>query len=102
MAYPRPLKLRAGQLQPLLKSLTQTEYGKSPDASNENTARYLCMAIGHRSPRAFYPFEYGHTMAALGQEDKARCKLERGLAIPSTKKDAEETRQRACKAFPKF
>ncbi len=81
-------------LNPLLKSFAEVIYGKFPDASNENAAKYFRMAIASGPPRVIHHIEYGRTLVALGKKDEARQHLELGLSLPSKTKDDEETKTR--------
>lgn len=84
---------------PFLKALAQAIYGKFPDASNEKAAEYFQRAIAIAPRQVAHRVEYGRTLLALGRKDEARRELQKGLALPSTAKDDEETKQRARKAL---
>lgn len=79
---------------PVLKALAQTIYGKFPDASNEKAAEHLRKAVAINPHRVIHRIELGRTYLALGEREKARTELEKGLSLPSRAKDDEETKKR--------
>ncbi len=86
-------------LNPILKSFAEVIYGKFPDASNENAAKYFLKAIASGPPRVIHHVEYGRTLAALGEKEEARQQIERGLSLPSKTKDDEDSKTRGRQAL---
>lgn len=84
---------------PLLKALAQTIYGKFPEATNAQAAECFQKAIAIAPHRVLHHVELGRTYLALDEKAKAKEELEKGLALPSTEKDDEETKQRAREAL---
>lgn len=89
-------------LNPLLKSFAEVIYGKFPDASNKNAAKYFRMAIASGPPRVIHHIEYGRTLVALGKTVEARQQIERGLALPSRTEEDEKSKVRGQQALKKF
>lgn len=83
----------------VLKSLAQAIYGKFPDASNEKAVEYLEKAVALRPDRVVHQIELGRAYLAIGEKDKARAALEKGLSLPSVAKDDNETKERGRKAL---
>lgn len=83
----------------LLKALAQAIYGKFPDASNEKAVEYLEKAVALRPDRVAHQIELGRAYLAIGEKDKARAALEKGLSLPSAAKDDNETKERGRKAL---
>lgn len=81
-------------LNPILKALAQTIYGKFPDASNENALAAFRKAAAIDPKSVMHQIELGRTLAILGKNDEARKAIETGLALPSRAMDDEETKQR--------
>ena len=83
----------------VLKALAQAIYGKFPDASNEKAVEYLEKAVALRPDRVAHQIELGRAYLAIGEKDKARAALEKGLSLPSLAKDDNETKERGRKAL---
>ncbi|MBN8711460.1 MAG: hypothetical protein BGO12_10435 [Verrucomicrobia bacterium 61-8] len=83
----------------VLKALAQAIYGKFPDASNEKAVEYLEKAVALRPDRVVHQIELGRAYLAIGEKDKARAALEKGLSLPSLAKDDNETKERGRKAL---
>lgn len=83
----------------MLKALAQAIYGKFPDASNEKAVEYLEKAVALRPDRVVHQIELGRAYLAIGEKDKARAALEKGLSLPSVAKDDNETKERGRKAL---
>ncbi len=83
----------------VLKALAQAIYGKFPDASNEKAVEYLEKAVALRPDRVVHQIELGRAYLAIGEKDKARAALEKGLSLPSVAKDDNETKERGRKAL---
>jgi len=83
----------------VLKALAQAIYGKFPDASNEKAVEYLEKAVALRPDRVAHQIELGRAYLAIGEKDKARSALEKGLSLPSAAKDDNETKERGRKAL---
>lgn len=80
---------------PLLKALAQAIYGKIPDASNEKAVECFQRAIELQPRRVIHHLELGRTYLALGEKQKARDELNKGLSLPSIDKDDDDNKQRA-------
>jgi tetratricopeptide (TPR) repeat protein len=80
---------------PLLKALAQAIYGKIPDASNEKAVECFQRAIVLQPRRVIHHLELGRTYLALGEKQKARDELNKGLSLPSIDKDDDDNKQRA-------
>lgn len=83
----------------VLKALAQAIYGKFPDASNEKAVEYLEKSVALRPDRVVHQIELGRAYLAIGEKDKARAALEKGLSLPSVAKDDNETKERGRKAL---
>jgi len=83
----------------VLKALAQAIFGKFPDASNEKAVEYLEKAVALRPDRVVHQIELGRAYLAIGEKDKARSALEKGLSLPSAAKDDNETKERGRKAL---
>lgn len=79
---------------PVLKALAQAIYGEFPDASYAKAAEHLQKAVAIAPQRVLHQIELGRTWLALGEKEKARQALEKGLALPTLSKDDEEAKQR--------
>ena len=86
-------------LNPALRAIAQTLYGKFPDASNEKAIEYLERAVRVGPPRVIHHIELGRAYLAAGRNAEARAQIERGLALPSREKDDEETKRRGREAL---
>lgn len=86
-------------LNPALKAIAQTIYGKFPDASLEQAAEYLERAVKTGPPRVVHHTELGRTYAGLGRKEEARAQLQKALQLPSREKDDRESKERAQKAL---
>lgn len=80
---------------PVLKTMGQAIYGRFPEASNEKAAEYFQKAVALAPRQVAHHVELGRTYLILGQKEKAREELEKALALPSSAKDDEATKQRA-------
>ena len=80
---------------PVLKALAQTIYGKFPDASNEKAVEHFQKAIALQPLRVLHHVELGRTYLALGEKEKSRQSLQKGLGLASTTPDDEEAKSRA-------
>ncbi len=84
---------------PFLKALAQAIYGKFPDASIEKAVEYLAKAESLNSRSVIHPIELGRAYAALGRKEEARREIQKGLSLPSTAKDDDETKARGRKTL---
>lgn len=78
---------------PVLKALAQAIYGKFPNASNEKAVECFQRAIVIQPRRVIHHLELGRAYLALGEKQKARDELNKGL--PSIDKDDDDNKQRA-------
>lgn len=79
---------------PILKALAELIYGKFPDCSYEKAVEYFKKAIALEPKSVINHIELGRTYLAMGKKAEAKAELEKGLALPSTMKDDEETKAR--------
>lgn len=86
-------------LNPALRVVAQTIYGRLPDASLDAAADHFERAIAVGPPRVIHHIELGRTYKAMGRTEEAREQLERGLRLPSREKDDEDTKTRGRKAL---
>lgn len=81
-------------LNPALRAIAQTLYGRFPEASNEKAVEYLEKSVRLAPPTVLYHAELGRAYAALGEKEKAREQLEKALRLPDRAKDDAETKKR--------
>lgn len=84
---------------PVLKALAELIYGKFPDCSYEKAVEYFKKAIALEPQSVINHIELGRTYLAMGKKAEAKAELEKGLALPSTMKDDEETKKRGREAL---
>lgn len=76
------------------RALAQLVYGTLPPATFEDAVRCYEKAIKLNPRRPMHHIELGRAYAKLGRDDDARKALTKGLALPNTEKDDDETKQR--------
>lgn len=69
------------------RALASMIYDKLPEASAEESAECLEMAVKLNPNRVMHQIELGKTYAQLGRTNEAKQHLMKGLAMPSTEKD---------------
>ncbi len=80
---------------PLLKALAQAIYGQLPNASNEKAIEYFSRAIALQPRRVAHHLELARAYLALGDKEKARDEINKGISLPSVEKEDEENKARA-------
>jgi tetratricopeptide (TPR) repeat protein len=78
----------------IAKSIGRFLYGALPEGSNEESVKFFEKAIAANPSRLIHHIELGRTYANMGRVEEAREALNRGLAMPSTEKEDEQTKQR--------
>lgn len=86
-------------LNPALRFVAESVFGRFPAASNERAAECFEKAIALRPRRVIHHGELGRAYAALGRKDQARAELKRSLDLPSRDKDDDECKARARQAL---
>lgn len=76
------------------RALARLAYGKLPMATYEQAEACFVKAIQLNPRRLMHYIELGRTYAKLGRDADARAVIEKGLALPDTEKDDEETKAR--------
>lgn len=79
---------------PILKALAELIYGRFPDCSYDKAVVYFKKAIALDPQAVIHHIELGRTYLAMGKKAEAKAELEKGLKLPSTARDDEETKQR--------
>ena len=79
----------------LLRALAQAIYGQLPNASNEKAIDYFSRAIALQPRRVAHHLELARAYLALGDKEKARDEINRGISLPSVEKEDEENKARA-------
>ncbi|CAN5700104.1 hypothetical protein BH09VER1_BH09VER1_05110 [soil metagenome] len=79
---------------PILKALAELIYGKFPDCSYDKAVEYFKKSIALNPQAVIHHIELGRTYLAMGKKAEATVELKKGLALPSTMKDDEETKKR--------
>ena len=78
----------------LMRSIVRLVYGSLPPASNEEAVRCFKKAIALKPGRLIHRVELGRTYAQMGKETEARAEIAKGLAMPNTERDDDETKRR--------
>lgn len=78
----------------LLKGIVEIVYGGLPDASLEDSAEAFEKAVSLVPSRVAHHVELGLTYAEMGQDEKARRSIERGLSLPNQERDDPDTKER--------
>jgi tetratricopeptide (TPR) repeat protein len=73
--------------------LAQVTYGKLPDSTYEEAATCFEKAIELNPNRLMHYIELGRVYAQMGQTNKARSLITKGLAMQDTEKDDPETKR---------
>ena len=89
-------------LNPILRAIATTLYGKIPPASNEEAARCLQKSIALNPARIANHVVLGKTFVAQGDKDHARAELQKALAIPDHEKDDDTLKQTAREVLKKL
>lgn len=84
------------------RALAKLVYGNLPPATFEDAARCYEKAIKLNPSRPLHHIELGRTYAKLGRDEEARKALTKGLGMPNTEKDDEETKQRGRELLAKL
>ncbi len=75
------------------RMLAQVTYGKLPDCTHGEAATCFEKAIELNPNRLMHYIELGRVYAQMGQVDKARSLINRGLTMQDTEKDDPETKR---------
>lgn len=81
-------------LNPTLRLLAETIYGRFPEASLDQAIIYLEKALAVGPPRVVHHVELGRAYIAAGRTEEGKKQIEKGLRLPSREKDDEETKSR--------
>jgi tetratricopeptide (TPR) repeat protein len=81
-------------LNPALRLIAESLFGKLPEASLVRAAEYFEKAIASGPPRVVHHVELGRTLIALGRVEEGRREIQTGLALPSREKEDNETKAR--------
>lgn len=86
-------------LNPILKGLARTIFGKFPEAGNAEAAACFEKAISLGPQRPANYIELGRTYAAMGNPSGAREQINKGLAMTASEKDDAEAKERGRKTL---
>lgn len=86
-------------LNPALRLIAETIYGRFPDASLDEAIAALEKAVAVGPPRVVHHIELGRAYLAAGRTAEGRTQIEKGLRLPSREKDDEETKVRGRQAL---
>lgn len=86
-------------LNPVLRVLAGTIYGRHPAASYEQAAEYMEKAVQLESGNALFHAELGRAYLALGRNVDAKKELERSLTLPRRTRDDAGAQDRARQAL---
>jgi tetratricopeptide (TPR) repeat protein len=75
------------------RALAGVVFGNLPKGSNEEAAKCLEKACVLNPNRPMHYIELGRAYAQMGRKDDARRCINKGLAMPNTEKDDEETKE---------
>jgi predicted Zn-dependent protease len=89
-------------LNPVLKALAETVYGRFPDATNEKAIACFEKAIAVGPPRVLHHIELARSLAAAGRPNEAQAQLKKGLALPPLGKDDEHAQSRGREMLKKL
>jgi tetratricopeptide (TPR) repeat protein len=82
-------------LNPVLRVVAQTIYGRMPAGSNEEAIRYLAKAVELEPSNALFHAELGRAYLAAGRREEARRELEKSLTLPRRNRDDAGAQDRA-------
>lgn len=82
-------------LNPILRVLAQTIYGRMPAGSNEEAVRYLAKAAELEPGNSLFHAELGRAYLAAGRKDEARGELRKSLTLPRRNRDDAGAQDRA-------
>jgi tetratricopeptide (TPR) repeat protein len=78
----------------LLKGVVRVVYGGLPSASHRDAVAAFEKAGALRPDRLAHHIELGLTYASMGEADKARESIKRGLSLPDRERDDPDTKAR--------
>ncbi len=81
------------EVDPVHRMMAQVTYGKLPDCTYEEAATCFEKAIELNPNRLMHYIELGRVYARMGEVDKARSLINKGLAMQDTEKDDPETKR---------
>lgn len=81
-------------LNPTLRVIAETIYGRFPEASMDQAVECLEKAVALGPPRVVHHIELGRAYLAAGRTAEGKKQIEKGLRLPSREKDDEETKAR--------
>lgn len=84
------------------KALAELVYGNLPKASSEEAVKYFKKAIALNPSRLMHYVELGRTYAQMGETDKAREYIKKGLTMPDREKDDPDTKKRGRETLEKL
>lgn len=88
-------------LNPALRLIAKSLFGKLPEASLDQAAYYFQKAIASGPPRVVHHVELGRTLLELGRVEEGLREIRTGLALPSREKEDNETKARGRAALRK-
>lgn len=86
-------------LNPVLRMLAETIYGRQPAASYDQAVQYLERAVQLESGNALFHAELGRAYLAAGRPDEARRELQKSLTLPQRSRDDAAGQDRARQAL---
>jgi tetratricopeptide (TPR) repeat protein len=78
----------------LTLGIVRLVYGSLPPASNTEAVRCFQKAIELQPTRLIHHIELGRTYAQMDKETEARAEITKGLSMPNTERDDDETKRR--------
>lgn len=82
-------------LNPVLRVLAQTIYGRMPSGTNDEAIRHLSKAAELEPGNALFHAELGRAYLAAGRKEEAKRELEKSLTLPRRNRDDAGAQDRA-------
>ena len=82
-------------LNPFLRAIATTIFGKLPEASNDEAERYLTEAVTLKPDDISHRVELGRILVATGKPSDARLHWEKAASLPPTKKGDQALQEQA-------
>lgn len=76
------------------RAIAKVIYGEVPTGSYQEALNHFASARRLRPDRLLHQIEYGRTLVLMGQKERGKAEIRRGLAMPSLEKDDPETKKR--------